>query len=78
MTLIELQAHLGRTMNKLMDDSLESTEKRDAYERADFVAKIAKQMINNADVILRADKLRADGNGQHANITRLILDTDED
>lgn len=76
MTLIELQYHLGRNLSSLMDENMDGLKKKDVFERADFVAKIAKQMINNADVILRADKLRSEAQGRQE-ITRLILGTDE-
>lgn len=56
MTLLELQNILGATIELLAkSDDAESMEK--AKTRAEYVSKVAKQMINNADVILRTDKL---------------------
>lgn len=57
MTLIELQKILGDTINSLATSENDTNEMQTAKERAEFIAKIAKQMINNADVILRTDKL---------------------
>ena len=57
MTLIELQKILGDTINSLATSENDTDEMQTAKERAEFIAKIAKQMINNADVILRTDKL---------------------
>ena len=57
MTLIELQKILGDTINSLATSENDTIEMQTAKERAEFIAKIAKQMINNADVILRTDKL---------------------
>ena len=36
-------------------------ERKKEQEKAEYVAKLAKQMINNADVILRSEKLVAEG-----------------
>ena len=57
MTQMELQARLGDLMEKLMDDNATNRERAKALENAEFGCKVAKQMINNADVILRTDKL---------------------
>lgn len=56
MTMIEMQAVLGNVLDQLMKEG-NDRYKKEVHERAEFVAKIAKQMVNNADVILRADKL---------------------
>ena len=56
MTMKELQAILGNVINQFMKEGNDRYRK-EVYERAEFVAKIAKQMVNNADVVLRADKL---------------------
>ena len=58
MTLIELQKVLGDTILSLSNsegapEGLDPSIKT----RAEYIAKIAKQMINNADVILRTDKM---------------------
>ena len=49
MTMMELQQVLGDEMNKLIAGTTQP-------EDAKAVAMLAKQMINNADIILRADK----------------------
>lgn len=49
MTMMELQQVLGDEMNKLIAGTTQP-------EDAKAVALLAKQMINNADIILRADK----------------------
>lgn len=56
MTMIQMQAILGNVLEQLMKEG-NDRYKKEIHERAEFVAKIAKQMVNNADVILRADKL---------------------
>ena len=56
MTMTEVQAILGEVLDQLMKDG-NDRYKKEVHERAEFVAKIAKQMVNNADVVLRADKM---------------------
>ena len=69
MTHIELQKILGDTI-KSITDSKNNAERTKAYQDAEHIAKIAKQMINNADVVLRTDKLC----GSTARINNLIGD----
>jgi len=68
MTLIELQDILGKQIEKIVDDKATSIEHKRALENAEYIAKIAKQMINNADVCLRTDKLA----NRHDRTDRLI------
>lgn len=49
MTLLELQEILGKTI-------IEIEEGNGNMENAKAIASLAKQMINNADIILRTDK----------------------
>ena len=59
MTLIELQKVLGDTILALSTSEGAPGEGLDPAlkTRAEYIAKIAKQMINNADVVLRTDKM---------------------
>lgn len=61
MTMLELQDILGDEMNKLISGTTQP-------EDAKAVALLAKQMINNADVILRADKLA----GRHERTDKVV------
>lgn len=49
MTLLELQDALGRAIKEIEDGT-------GNIDKAKAIASLAKQMINNADVILRTDK----------------------
>lgn len=49
MTLLELQDVLGKTIVSIEDGT-------GSIDKAKAIASLAKQMINNADVILRTDK----------------------
>lgn len=49
MTLIELQKILGEEVQAVKDGTAD-------VEKAKALASLAKQMINNADIVLRTDK----------------------
>lgn len=55
MTLLDLQDVLGKEISLLSDR--EKPLKNSDLERAKSISSLAKQMVNNADVVLRADKL---------------------
>lgn len=79
MTLIELQDVLGqniKSVNDIKTDGSVSTEEVKAiYGKAENIARLAKQMINNADVVLRSDKLIAEGKIQKTDaISKLVGD----
>jgi len=60
MTLVELQAVLGKQIEDLTDPREPFENKRRIAENALVVSSLAKQMINNADVVLRSVKFMAD------------------
>lgn len=60
MTLVELQEVLGKQIEKLTDEREPYENKRRIAENAIVVSSLAKQMINNADVVLRSVKFVAD------------------
>lgn len=57
MTMVELQEVLARSLHDVMDAEQDAEGHAKALANAEAAARIAKQMINNADVILRTDKL---------------------
>ena len=59
MTLKELQAILGERIKRANTES-DPTERKAQNEQSQLICSLAKQMINNADVILRAEKLNLD------------------
>lgn len=62
MTQKELQNVLGDRIEAMLKlDDLSDDEQRFEFQRSDMISRLAKQMINNADVILRTDKLIAEG-----------------
>ena len=73
MTMIELQDVLADVLSDVVDKNKSAAEHKKAVEIAEYTAKISKQMINNADIILRTDKL---GN-RHDRIDLVVGDVHE-
>jgi hypothetical protein len=59
MTLVELQDILGRRIETTLREDLTPEDRQIANEQSKLVVDIAKQMINNGDLILRTEKLAA-------------------
>lgn len=59
MTLVELQDILGRRIEITLREDLSPEDRQIANEQSQLVVGIAKQMINNGDLILRTEKLAA-------------------
>lgn len=59
MTLVELQKVLGDRINVTLRDDLSPEERQTENEQSHLVVTLAKQMINNGDLILRTEKLMA-------------------
>lgn len=78
MTLIELQGILGENIKALQElntegEGTDPEKVKMVYGKAEAIARIAKQMVNNADVVLRKDKLMADGKiGKESAISKLV------
>ena len=62
MTLKELQQVLGDQISSVLSlENRNSELYRETMEKSDVIVRLSKQMINNANVILRTDKLIAEG-----------------
>lgn len=72
MTLIELQNILGERIAITNDLAMSEEERKKENEKSDMIARLAKQMINNADVILRTDKLIAEGKLRDSTIEKVV------
>lgn len=59
MTLIELQKVLGDRIEVTLKNDLTPEERQMENEQSTLVVGLAKQMINNGDLILRTEKLSA-------------------
>lgn len=72
MTLIELQKKLGEQIDLLSDKDTPVGKKKVIAETAMTISSLAKQMINNADVILRTEKLISEGKLKDSTIEKLV------
>ena len=59
MTLIELQKILGDRIKITLKEDMTSEERQTENEQSNIIMELAKQMINNGDLILRTEKLMA-------------------
>ena len=74
MTLTNLQNVLGEQIEIISDLKMDEEERQEAYQKADMISRLAKQMINNADIILRTDKLAGEGKIQNSTIQKVVGD----
>lgn len=72
MTLVELQNKLGEQIELLTDKDTPYAAKKSLAEVSQTISSLAKQMINNADVVLRTEKLIADGKLQDSSIRKMV------
>lgn len=73
-TLSDLNNHLFLALERLNDDTLDSEQMRDELKRSQGIASLAEAIVHNADVQLRAIKMRDEmGITTHADIPRNIL-----
>jgi hypothetical protein len=59
MTLVELQDVLGNRISVTLRTDLTPEERQTENEQSALIMGLAKQMINNGDLILRTEKLMA-------------------
>lgn len=72
MKLLELQEILGNRISIAVDENLPVEERKKEVEISQTICSLAKQMINNADIVLRANKLVADGTLKDSAIEKMI------
>lgn len=72
MTLRELQAVLGERIRIAMNKDMPLEERVKETEISQTISSLAKQMVNNADVVLRAEKLISEGRLRNTNIEAMI------
>lgn len=74
MTLRELHDVLGDRIRIAQDTDMPLEQRAKEAEISMTISSLAKQMINNADVVLRAEKLIGEGKLHNSNIQRMIGD----
>ena len=76
MTLVELQKILGDRISIALDDSLTPEERQTENEQSTLSMGLAKQMINNGDLILRTEKLMAQNKNLKNSIAMSLITND--
>ena len=71
MNLRELQAVLSERI-RLANSPSEPTERKQQNEQSQIICALAKQMINNADIALRTEKLAVESNITGSTIDRMV------
>ena len=77
MTLVELQKILGDRIEITLNKSLTPEERQTENEQSALVMSLAKQMINNGDLILRTEKLMAQNRRLKNSISMKLVSGDE-
>lgn len=72
MTLLELQTILGERIRLAADTTQSAVTRQRETEISQTISTLAKQMINNADVTLRAEKLIAEGKLKGSAIEKML------
>lgn len=72
MTLTELQDKLGEQIELLSDKETPHKAKKELADVAMVISSLAKQMINNADVVLRTEKLVSEGKLKESEIKKML------
>ena len=72
MTLVELQRVLGERIRIATDRTLTIEERIQETGISQTISSLAKQMINNADVVLRTEKLIAEGKLKESPIEKMV------
>lgn len=72
MKLSELQDILGERILILTDETLSPEQRMQETAISQTIASLAKQMINNADIVLRTEKLISDDKLKNSKIKDMI------
>lgn len=72
MTLLELQKILGERIEIAIDKKLSDEERKMETELSQTISSLAKQMINNADIVLRTNKLVIEGKLKNSTIEKMV------
>ena len=72
MTLLELQNVLGERINVMLTE-METEQRIIENEQTALIVEVAKQMINNGDLILRTEKLVAQSKSLKESIAMRLI-----
>lgn len=77
MTMIQLQSELGNRMMVTLKDDLTPEERQIENEQTALVIGLAKQMIQNGDLILRTEKLMSQNRSLKNSYAMKLIEGDE-
>ena len=72
MTLLELQKVLGERITIATNKEMPTEERKTETDISMTISSLAKQMINNADIVLRTNKLVAEGKLVNSQIEKMV------
>ena len=72
MTLLELQKVLGERITIATNKEMPIEERKTETDISMTISSLAKQMINNADIVLRTNKLVAEGKLVNSQIEKMV------
>lgn len=72
MTLVELQGVLGERIRIAIDKTISVADRKEEADISQTISSLAKQMINNADIVLRTNKMVAEGILHDSAIEKMI------
>lgn len=73
MTLVELQNVLGDRIKVTLKEDMSTEEREIENAQSALVCDLAKQMINNGDLILRTEKLAARNRALHQSVAMSLI-----
>ena len=73
MTLVDLQTILGTRVARTLDD-MEPEERQIENEQSALIAGLAKQMIQNGDLILRTEKLLSQNKSLTSSVAYTLIE----
>lgn len=73
MTLVELQDILGKRVEVTLNEDLTPEERQTENEQSFLIVNLAKQMINNGDLILRTEKLAAQNKSLKTSVAMKLI-----
>ena len=74
MTLVELQDILGKRIEVTLDNNLSAEQRQEENEQSFLIVNLAKQMINNGDLILRTEKLAAQNKNLKTSVAMRLIE----